>query len=304
MKGFFLAMLFFILILATQNIFAFDKIIYGTDDRYDIYKVNDPIIRELARSTAARFDNNQLMKKEDGTYSLMMIRTLQQSINVCSSERFAQQPAMAGCSGFLVGKNLLVTAGHCVLLRGNDYCKNFSWVFDYRMENETTYNSKNISPDNVYTCKRIVKAVQERLLDYAIIELDREVVGRDPLQVNRDDNVQVGDDLYVIGFPSGLPLKVGTMGRVFSTDKEWYFSTNLDTFGGNSGSAVFNKNTHLIEGILVRGKPDYVRKDPNDYSSCRVVNRCNQDRGECLIDSASIDGEHVTKIKFIVPYLE
>ncbi|WP_420540401.1 S46 family peptidase (plasmid) [Paenibacillus polymyxa] len=33
-----------------------------------------------------------------------------------------------------------------------------------------------------------------------------------------------------------------------------FFVANLDTYGGNSGSPVFNSDTHEVEGILVRGE--------------------------------------------------
>ena len=38
-----------------------------------------------------------------------------------------------------------------------------------------------------------------------------------------------------------------------------YFVANLDTYGGNSGSPVFNSDTHEVEGILVRGERDFVQ---------------------------------------------
>src|SRR5262249_51918318 len=37
-----------------------------------------------------------------------------------------------------------------------------------------------------------------------------------------------------------------------------FFVANLDTYGGNSGSPVFNSDTHVVEGILVRGENDFV----------------------------------------------
>ncbi|MBU0985072.1 MAG: hypothetical protein KKA42_14455, partial [candidate division Zixibacteria bacterium] len=37
-----------------------------------------------------------------------------------------------------------------------------------------------------------------------------------------------------------------------------WFQANLDTYGGNSGSMVVNTGTWVIEGILVRGAPDFV----------------------------------------------
>ena len=39
-----------------------------------------------------------------------------------------------------------------------------------------------------------------------------------------------------------------------------FFVANLDTYGGNSGSPVFNSDTHEVEGILVRGEADFVQQ--------------------------------------------
>ena len=44
--------------------------------------------------------------------------------------------------------------------------------------------------------------------------------------------------LVVIGHPSGLPTKIADGAWVRNNESEYYFVTNLDTFGGNSGSAV------------------------------------------------------------------
>lgn len=58
-----------------------------------------------------------------------------------------------------------------------------------------------------------------------------------------------------------------------------FFVANLDSFGGNSGSAVFNVTTEEVEGILVRGEADY-KKKPG--SSCGTPFKCKDDacRGE------------------------
>ena len=62
--------------------------------------------------------------------------------------------------------------------------------------------------------------------------------------------------LIVAGYPSGLPLKIDDGGRVRdprsgTTD---FFIANLDTFGGNSGSGVYDAATKQLVGILVRGR--------------------------------------------------
>ena len=51
-----------------------------------------------------------------------------------------------------------------------------------------------------------------------------------------------------------------------------FFVCNLDTYGGNSGSPVFNSSTHELEGILVRGETDFIVTE----NGCRKSNVCPQ----------------------------
>ena len=48
-----------------------------------------------------------------------------------------------------------------------------------------------------------------------------------------------------------------------------FFVANLDTYGGNSGSPVFNQDDDVVEGILVRGETDFVFN-----GTCVVSNVC------------------------------
>ena len=48
-----------------------------------------------------------------------------------------------------------------------------------------------------------------------------------------------------------------------------HFVANLDAYGGNSGSPVFNSDTHEVEGVLVRGDTDFVLQ-----GGCRVSLVC------------------------------
>ena len=98
----------------------------------------------------------------------------------------------------------------------------------------------------------------------------------------------MGEALTVIGYPSGLPLKVASGGRV-RTVKSEYYVTNLDTYGGNSGSAVFNSTSGEVEGILVRGENDFVSQN-----GCVVSNRCTFE---------GCRGEDVTKISEVLSFV-
>ena len=93
--------------------------------------------------------------------------------------------------------------------------------------------------------------------DYALVRLDRPVEGHKPLVLASED-ADKHDTVYVMGHPSGLPIKYAGGAHVLSS---WgfnpYFKANLDTYGGNSGSPVFNAD-HEVVGILVRGDTDFI----------------------------------------------
>lgn len=256
------------------------KVIYGDDNRVDVYASDNPMYVELAKSTAAMISKYNL--SEDGNGNTELKGGSLQSRGICKSERFSHQITSASCSGFLVGPNLLVTAGHCV--RSQNDCNRYKWVFDYAVENDTQ-KDVTVPTDSVYSCKRIINQVLDNsvLNDFALLELDREVTDRRILDYRKQGKVQKGDKLVVIGHPSGLPSKIADDATVRSLSKN-YFSANLDTYGGNSGSAVFNADTGVIEGILVRGATDY---NYDSTRGCRVSNVINQNSGR---------GEDVTYI--------
>tara|TARA_B100001971_G_scaffold215148_1_gene258364 strand:+ start:24948 stop:25859 length:912 start_codon:yes stop_codon:yes gene_type:complete len=282
-----------------------NKVIYGDDNRLDLYEVKNNLFRTLAKSTAGMVSLDMLQDNGD-TFALNRLITLEQGLNVCSSEKFADQPLAANCSGFLVSENILVTAGHCYSGRAANSCRTHAWVFDYAMESRSSINTDLIEKENVYFCKKVVKVKFDNQQDFAIIELDRKVTNRKPVKLRKTGKVQMKTPLVVIGHPSMLPTKVSPGGTVLLNNDQYQFTTTLDTFQGNSGSAVFNAKTGEVEGILVSGKTDYVPVRESDPNSCMVVNKCDmkgdacdgKDRGSLMIP-----GENVTRITTLLKYL-
>jgi len=165
-------------------------------------------------------------------------------------------------------------------------CATTAFAFDYALlTSNDPAQARSLNIDNVYFCDRIVKREYTRTIDYALIKLDRPVTGRNPLRMSHNYPV-VGTEVTVIGNPSGIPTKVADGAQVRRT-QTGYFVANLDTYGGNSGSAVFNTDTLEVMGILVRGERDYIYDQQN---SCNVSNICGQD--SCL-------GEEVTHISYV-----
>ena len=282
------------------------RVVYGEDNRKDIYETINPLHLKLANSTAGMVSNRSLSKNSDNTFSITRKVTLEEGMNLCPSEKFSQQPLLANCSGFLVGDDILVSAGHCFKGHAEGSCQTHSWVFGMKMENRKDINMDSIPQENVYRCKKVIKAVLDYNEDFAVIQLDRKVTNREPLKFRTSGKVNNDSELVVIGHPTMMPLKVSDGGTILMNDNPYQFITSLDTFQGNSGSAVFNSETGLLEGILVSGKTDYIPSDEKDPESCLVVNTCDMDGTNCMgkdRGSMEVPGENVTRITTLTQYI-
>lgn len=250
MKKLFLSLL----VISTSYAFASNKAIYGADSRIEVIQSKNPLHHKLANSVAAMVKKTKIKPAGKGVSSLAS-DTLEDTLDICSNARFAKQQAASDCTGFLVAPNLLATAGHCV---AKDQCKGSSWVFDYKLNDVKQTQVGVVKNSNIYSCKRVVDYEFTRFRvgspDWAVIELDRPVIDRSPLKLS-SQTPDAYSLVYVIGTPGGIPLKVAN-GKVRNNFGD-YFSTNLDTFGGNSGSPVFDTKTGHVAGILVRGDVDY-----------------------------------------------
>jgi len=241
------------------------KLVYGVDDRQDIFQVTDPVVLARADSTVSLIDVARITDNGDGT-STILTTTFGESQDLCEMERFRNQPTAARCSGFLVAPDLIATAGHCV--NANNLARN-RFVFGFRMINET--EARVVIPnDQIF--KGIAILTREEIgtgPDYAVVRLDRPATGRTILKIRRAGKIADGQPVYVIGHPSGLPMKYAPGADVRDNSKTAFFTANLDTYGGNSGSPVFNEDSGDVEGIMVRGDTDFVR-----MGNCWVSNVC------------------------------
>jgi V8-like Glu-specific endopeptidase len=85
-------------------------------------------------------------------------------------------------------------------------------------------------------------------LDWALIRLDRPVVGHHIAPIRQAGTIRKEHPVHAIGFPLGLPLKFAP-GHVQSTTDVSLF-TSIPSYPGNSGSPIFNSTTHEVEGII------------------------------------------------------
>ena len=278
-----------ILISTSLQLFASEKVIYGEDNRVDVVDCDNPLYVDLAHSTAAQITSSNITK--DGDRYKIDGSSLAFEYRVCKDERYASQKTVANCSGFLVKDDLLVTAGHCIKTM-ND-CRRRHWVFGYYAD-ESGQTVTTLPKENIYRCTEIISQTLDSGTknDFALIRLDRAVVGRNPLQVRTSGKIKKGTELVIIGHPLGLPAKIADNAFVRSNIKQKYFAANLDSFGGNSGSAVINIETGLVEGILVRGERDFIY---DSSTRCNRMKRCSNN---------GCKGEDVTRITNISKLME
>lgn len=263
------------------------EVVYGEDLRADICEGcelagNEAVgeqLRALATSVAVLVRPEALIFGNEGVrinaYSLSERMAIQYNAPMCEGERFAEQPAPGFCTGFLVGEQTLVTAGHCVPDR--EACKNTNFVFSFRADDNGGIES--ISPEQVFGCEQLleVRREPEMGLDHALIRLDR-TVDSPGLVVSAADELVEGAPLAVIGHPNGLPQKLSADGVVMENDlSQPYFMATLDTFGGNSGSPVIDLERMVVVGMLLGGEQDYDLTS----ESCYQVRVCEEDGSNC-----------------------
>ncbi|MBR9859850.1 trypsin-like serine protease [bacterium] len=244
--------------------------VYDEDDRLDVTDAEG--YDDFVRATAVMVLKENVRGNKVYGWSLRESLTNQFGTDKFDPKvKFLDQITAGSCTGFLIAPDILVTAGHCI--EAMKECKDFVWLFDYTNDiyHNDAGNYITVDYDDIYNCKEIITTKLGDGDDYCFIRLDRKT-NRDPYRFRTSGKIADYEDIFMIGSSTGLPLKLSTNGYVRYNSWNQYFTSNLESFPGNSGGPVFDA-AGFIEGIHVRGSVDEVSRT-GDYKydkSCDCI---------------------------------
>lgn len=242
-------------------------VIYGENSIHEVNTALEPN-SETSVALIPKDIFNKYIQKEP-------IEFVADKIGEVSEIKWVNEPSLAVCSGILIDKDLVITAGHC--FEGVGSCEDYSIAFWY--DNSSTVFEKIRSVG----CKEVIKHKNELFsegLDYALIRLEHAV--NFPATKVFNKKINVGDAVYALGYPLGSPKKKAE-GKIREFNGETnVYSSNLDVFQGNSGSPVFLAKNHELIGIISTGETDFVDLDAPEGAK---VKHCGDTKcyGEIII---------------------
>ena len=249
-----------------QSVLARAADVYGLQDIAQVKSSNglseaqSARVDQIVSATAAivrvdNFNSNELLHLGD-------------YYKFCRAHDWEKQREWSRCSATLIAPNKILTAGHCIWDKKD--CENSKIVFNFVDDSSIEQIKKD--PDLVYSCKKILlkkapKSTWDPSVpltvdqnDYAILELDRNVVGRTPISLASQKPLGPHEKIYGFGYPEGTPQKL-TVGyndetSKYNNSKNYFQVAGMQSAAGLSGGGIYNSSFELI-GILVRGSPSF-----------------------------------------------
>ncbi|MBA3238881.1 MAG: HEAT repeat domain-containing protein [Parachlamydiaceae bacterium] len=249
-------------------------------------------IKTQAQSVACLVHEQNLRQRKEGGWTFSDdVSTLAQiqedqfnhEASFGEKEAFRNEYAAGSGTAFLVDKQHVLTAAHCVC-EPNSSQLNTKLIQAARLV-FGFHNAKEKQSDYVFNENQIFKIVVvahqffrlpgknkafSEWSDWALLKLDREAA-YPPLPLSLSEKVGDQIQLYMLGHPNGLPLKFTYNGQVQGNTENDFFECDLNAFEGNSGSFIGALSTRVGVGILCAGSNDYeITKNYQNLGNARI----------------------------------
>ena len=235
----------------------------NVDERIDVCDIVDMEVERNAHSVVGICVDNDILDIR-GDARELRLGNYGKTFNLCGKEPFYHQPiASRGMrTGILVKEDIVATAYHAV----DKDLERLRFVFGFHMQSPDKWTT-GVPEENIYTAREIITfSCATRSIEYgedwALVKLDRPVKNRPPATLSKKDT-ELGQNIYILGHPRGLPLKFAPGARIRKINSTT-FNTDIDVYSGNSGSPVFDANSHQLIGIVGQG----------DHMDFRFTGKC------------------------------
>lgn len=227
----------------------------------------------ILESLCGASDESQPVESYDGSLGVTkeFVNTHQKSVgqiqwNADLADKYTNPGTVNGerwCSGTLISDDLFLSAGHCFdsdadgwevpkingtqqPIEPNEIAKNMHINFNYQSDPNGKLRQEDSYP--------IIELLEYRLdnLDYAIVKLEGKPGKKYGHGTIAQIDAVVGNSICIIGHPEGWP-KVIEAGHVSDFKDTRIGYNDLDTRGGNSGSAVLSSPQGTIVGVHTHG---------------------------------------------------
>lgn len=238
------------LIFNTRSETDFSRGTFDWEEGLDWYEIPDEQILQNCQCVAGVCPKDNLTDLKNGFFSLKT-KIYGETFNLGESEPFYHQPTSQGtmCSGFLVSGDMIVTSSPFIN-KGN--IKDTRFIFGYRMSGPMVPETRFPAADVYHGVEIIHHEIGENRDGWTLVKLDRKVQGQTIARIS-DQEIFCDQPLYVIGHPLGLPLKCSSGASIVHVTSETYFSASLNIYSSNSGSPVFDLDTHEVIGMVTQG---------------------------------------------------